>query len=321
MSLRLSETITATDLSLGCDESMKQEPGMPTTRPDSKPALRKELGQHHLSSGALVAPILNYLGLTLNPSPTQEAASSVLEIGPGGGVLTNELLRHGARVIAIELDSQWAFELSRRLAALDGGRFEDRWSLLVGDALDLDWTRLNRDHRVVGNLPYGIATVLLRRALVGGSAGMKLAFLVQLEVAQRICAVPGDAEYGALSVLVRARTVRGGGARLLGRVKPGSFVPPPKVDSAFVGLELAPPMVPLARWESFTRVVFAGFSQRRKTLRNALRNSIGGRYSGALLLDALERAGVGNKQRAEELDIPVWVSLWRTLEGQEEPSD
>ena len=293
---------------------------MPTSRRTARPALRKELGQHHLSSGALVSPILDYLGLSqeVQLPEARETAVGVLEIGPGGGVLTNELLRCGALVTAIELDLAWAFELARRLRDLDQGRFEGRWQLQVGDALDLAWERLDETGRVVGNLPYGVATVLLRRALARGAAGLKLAFLVQLEVAQRICAAPGDSAYGALSVLVRARTLNGAGARLLGRVKPGSFVPPPKVDSAFVGLELGPSAIPLECWESFTKVVFAGFAQRRKTLRNSLSNALRASYSKPQILEALEQTDVGPKQRAEELDVPMWVELWRSLEGYED---
>lgn len=283
-----------------------------------RPMLRKELGQHHLRSGSLVRPLVDYLDL-------QGAGLTVVEIGPGGGILTVELLQTGARVMALELDKQWAFALDRRLRSQDLNRSAS-WALAVGDALDLNWGCLGPDQRVAGNLPYGVATAILRAALAAAPGGLRLALLVQLEVAQRICAAPGDTHYGALSVQVRARTggsvsgsvsgsasgsVSGatGEVRQLGRVKPGSFIPPPKVESAFVGLSLAAPAVPFERWPAFCDLVFAGFSQRRKTLRNAL----SARFLREDVEAALEQAGVGPLVRAQELDVELWVRLFERL--------
>ncbi|MGE5233953.1 MAG: ribosomal RNA small subunit methyltransferase A, partial [Acidobacteriota bacterium] len=190
--------------------------------------MRKALGQHHLRDGALCRPLVEFL---------RPRGERVLEIGPGGGVLTAELARAGAHVLALELDRAWAIRL-RRLAV--GGA---PIAIAVGDALDLDWQRLAPGTLVTGNLPYNVATALIERCLVAAAGVPRAAFLVQLEVAERLTAAPGDEAYGSLSVLVAAYAR----PTWLGRVRRGSFVPPPKVDGGFVGLERrVPPLPPAA---------------------------------------------------------------------------
>ena len=264
-----------------------------------RPPLQKRLGQHHLRSGALVEPLLQWLG-----SPPLGKGSRVLEIGPGGGVLTFALLERGHSTIAWELDPRWAFELRRRSASRGAGS-ATTLRLVLGDALDLPWGRLEKVHSVLGNLPYNVSTAILQRALAEGRRGLRLGFLVQLEVAQRICAVPGSKTYGALSVLVRARC---GAPMVLGRVKPGSFHPPPKVDSAFVGLDLNEERWRSPAWDSFAGLIFEAFGKRRKTIRNALSSR-----RGAGLDAALERAEIDPRHRPEQVGIEGWLALHRAL--------
>ena len=232
----------------------------------------------------------------------------MLEIGPGGGVLTFALLERGVPTLAWELDPRWAFELRRR--ARSRRDLEAPLDLVIGDALDLPWCRLQgveepRVAAVLGNLPYNVATAILQRALAEAHRGLALGFLVQLEVAQRICAEPGSKTYGALSVLVRARCSE---PSILGRVKPGSFQPPPKVDSAFVGLVLDAECRPSADWEAFTELVFEAFSKRRKTIRNALSSRRGAGLDGAL-----ERAEIDPGRRPEQIAVERWWALHRAL--------
>src|SRR6185436_6290418 len=221
-----------------------------TVEPVHPPILKKSLGQHHLVDGAICRPLIAFL---------QPAGRRVLEIGPGGGALTAELLAAGARVTGWELDLGWAAELRRRLSA-------PALSLVVGDALEIAWSRLPPPTLVAGNLPYNVATAIIERLLPHHATVPRAAFLVQREVAERLVAGPRDEAYGSLSVIVAAWAK----ARVLGRVRPGSFRPPPKVDSAFVGFELHPPPLPPEDMPAFTAFVRLAFGQRRKTLRNAL---------------------------------------------------
>ena len=255
-----------------------------------QPPLRKSLGQHHLVSGALTRPLLDFL------APSAAEFGRVLEIGPGGGILTAELLAAGARVLGWELDPGWAIHLRR---ALPGPRL----SLVVGDALQIAWHRLPPPTLVAGNLPYNVATAILEDLLPHHASVPRAAFLVQREVAERIVAGPRTDAYGSFSVLVAAWSR----PRLLGRVKPGSFRPPPKVDSAFVGLELHPPPLPAAEMPAFTAFVRQAFAQRRKTLRNSLAAAWGRDRAEA----ALAAAGIPEKARAEELGLQELLSIFK----------
>ena len=204
------------------------------------PHLKKALGQHHLTDSALCRPLVQFL---------EPAGQRVLEIGPGGGVLTAALSGAGARVLGWELDLAWAAFLRHRFPAV---------SVVVGDALEIDWSRLPRPTLVAGNLPYNVATAILERLLSHHERIPRAAVLVQKEVAERLVARAGDSAYGSLSVIVAAYAE----ASLLGRVKPGSFRPPPKVDSAFVGFELHPPPLPREEMPAFVAFVRLAFGQR-----------------------------------------------------------
>ncbi len=251
-----------------------------------KPLLKKALGQHHLVDGALCRPLLEFLA---------PAGKRVLEIGPGGGVLTAELLDAGARVLGWELDLDWAAVLRRRLP-------DPRLSLVVGDALEMAWDRLPAPTLVAGNLPYNVATAILEDLLPHHARIPRAAFLVQKEVADRIVAAPGADAYGSFSVIVAAYAR----PRILGRVKPGSFRPPPKVDSAFVGLDLQTPPLPKAEMGDFIAFVRLAFAQRRKTLRNALAAGWGKERAEAVLA----KAGISERARAEELGLESFLGVY-----------
>lgn len=220
----------------------------------------------------------------------------ILEIGPGGGVLTSELLAAGARVTGWELDLDWAAHLRRRLP-------DPRLALVVGDALKIAWERLPPPTLVAGNLPYNVATAILETLLPHHARIPRAAFLVQKEVADRIVAAPGTDAYGSFSVLVAAYAR----PRILGRVKPGSFRPQPKVDSAFVGLELAPPPLPEEEMPGFIAFVRLAFAQRRKTLRNALAAGWGKAKAEAVLA----AAGIPGRARAEELELGDFLRIFQ----------
>jgi len=282
-----------------------------SANPPSRPALNKALGQHHLVDGRLCRPLLDFL---------RPAGERVLEVGPGGGVLTAELLDAGARVWAWELDPAWAFAI-RRDPDLD---------LVVGDAMTIPWERLPVPTLAAGNLPYAISTALIARMLRHPERVPRAAFLVQKEVGDRLVAGPGDPDYGALSVLVAARSA----VSLLGRVKAGSFRPPPKVDGAFVGFLAKEPPLPAGAMADFEAVVFRAFGQRRKTLRNSLGSGLekglgkspepgrDGRRTRSLsrgearerAAAALDVAGIAPRARAEELSLDDFLRLHAALE-------
>lgn len=252
-----------------------------------KPPLKKALGQHHLVDGALGRPLVQFLA---------PEGQRVVEIGPGGGVLTAEFLAAGVgKVLAWELDPAWATVLRRRLP-------DPRLSLAIGDALEIAWERLPAPALVAGNLPYNVATAIIEDLLPHHARIPRAAFLVQKEVADRIVATPGSDAYGSFSVIVAAYAR----PRILGRVKPGSFRPPPKVDSAFIGLELRPSPLPENEMPDFIAFVRLAFAQRRKTLRNALAAGWGRERAEAVL----SAAGIPERARAEELGLESFLQMY-----------
>src|ERR1700724_954041 len=269
------------------------------------PRLDKALGQHHLVSGSLCRPLIEFL---------QPGGQRVVEVGPGGGVLTAELLAAGAQVLAWEVDLAWAAELRRRwqrwprwpgrgTASPAGRGSGGPPAIVVEEAPGLPWGRLPAPTLVAGNLPYNIATALLGALLPHHLQVPRAVFLVQREVAERLLAGPGDPAYGSFSVLVaaHARAVR------LGRVRRGSFRPPPRVEGAYVGFELRPPPLPAGEMAAFLATLRLAFRQRRKTLRNALAAGWGRERAGAVL-GAL---GLPDDARAERLGLPELLALHR----------
>jgi 16S rRNA (adenine1518-N6/adenine1519-N6)-dimethyltransferase len=240
----------------------------------------------------VLRPLLDFL------APRGEA---VLEIGPGDGILTRELLGRGAtRVAAIEIDPLWAFRLRATLPSRD-------LHLAIADALELRWSALAPGTRVAGNLPYNVGTALLERLLLGAREVPRSAFLLQREVVDRLVAGPGDAEYGALSVIVAAAAR----ARRLGIVRPGAFVPPPRVDSAFVGLLPSAGPIPFEARRRFAVAVRVAFAARRKTLRNSLA-SAWGRTAAEEILAA---ASIAPTARADRLGLEEHAALFRAAEA------
>lgn len=247
--------------------------------------------------GALCRPLLDALG----GGHRQDLADvRVVEIGPGGGVLTRELLATGARVTAVELDLAWALRLTRHPAL----------SLVVADAMALGWEGLEPDTLVTGNLPYNVSTALITTVVRRAAKVPRMGFMVQLEVAERLVARPRDPAYGAYSVRLAAQVE----TTLIATLRPGSFRPAPKVTSAFVLLRRKPlpPGLEAAELTTFDNLVHLAFGQRRKTLRNALAAGLGRERADAAVT-ALAVRGVPSAARAEELALDDFVALHRFL--------
>jgi 16S rRNA (adenine1518-N6/adenine1519-N6)-dimethyltransferase len=252
----------------------------------SLPSRHRKLGQHHLVSSRLTQPLLNFL---------EPVGREVVEVGAGGGVLTRALLEAGARwILALELDPAWALELRRRC-------FDPRLQIVVADALQFAWERLPKGVEVCGNLPYQIGTALLLQFLEKVPHGFRAGFLLQREVAERLVARPGTRAYGSLSALVQLRAR----VRLLGRLGPEAFRPKPKVESAFVGLEVMETRWTPAEWQRLVGAVRAAFAHPRKTLKNSLRQSWGPARGEAVWA----QLGVREEVRAGELEPEVFLKL------------
>jgi 16S rRNA (adenine1518-N6/adenine1519-N6)-dimethyltransferase len=223
----------------------------------------------------------------------------VLEIGPGIGSLTVELARQGASVVALELDRHLLPVLEEVVAGAGDVR------VVAGDAMTADLGGLldGDGWSVVSNLPYNVATPLVVRILEEVPQVRRVLVMVQREVGERLAAGPGDAAYGAVSVKVAYYAT----ARVVGIVPPTVFVPKPKVESALVRIVRhdAPPVSVPSVDELFT-LVQAGFAQRRKMLRGALRTVLGRDAS-----DVLRAADITPEARAESLSLDQWAGLAR----------
>ncbi len=228
---------------------------------------------------------------------------SVLEVGAGIGTLSLALAERAGWVTAVEVDRR----LVRVLEALVGPRPNVR--IVPGDILALPLGALfdgpaGAPRKVVANLPYRIAAAVLTRLLREPLALEVLVVTVQREVAERIAAPPGGRAYGILSIAVQYRAV----PRILARIPPGAFLPPPAVESSLV--ELRPrgqPAVDAPDEETFFRVVASGFAQRRKTLHNSLAGTLGPPRD--VVARALKDAGIDPRARAETLDLAAFARL------------
>lgn len=254
---------------------------------------RKALGQHFLVDDNVVGRIIELSGLA--------GDEAVLEVGPGIGTLTVALCEHAGAVVAVEQDER----LLEVLADTTRGCGEVR--VVHADAVKVQThelgTPLGPPVALVANLPYAVAaTVVLRFFKVLPSLRFAVV-MVQSEVADRMAAAPGSKQYGAYTVKLQLR------ARPAGRfaVSPGCFMPPPRVESAVLRLERIEQPAPPEYLDATARVAEAAFAQRRKTLRNSMRSSLG--LSAETLDDALVDAQIDGSRRAETLTVPEFLRL------------
>ena len=258
---------------------------------------RKRFGQHFLEP-AWVEKVI----AAVDPQP----GDTFLEIGPGRGALTIRLAPRVARVIAVEID--------RDLAAALPGAVPAPLHVVEGDVLDADLAALLESEpapvRVVGNLPYNVATPIVFRLLAAAGGGRRLSdatVMLQKEVADRVVARPGSRDYGSLAVHVSLDA----DAELVLTLPPGAFRPPPKVTSAVVRLRFRPPAVDVGDRAVFERLVRGAFQQRRKTLLNALGPVAG--TLGRTAADLIERAGVAPEIRPGEVPLAGFAALSRAV--------
>jgi 16S rRNA (adenine1518-N6/adenine1519-N6)-dimethyltransferase len=283
---------------------MKRKYDEPTSHPSSLILPSKRLGQHFLRDPRTIKRIIEAF------APRRDEI--VLEIGPGTGALTAELVERAARVVVIEFDNKLAALLLERFGARDNFR------LVQGDALNTDFCAEilpETSARLVANLPYNISTAILQRLIEQRDCLDEMVLMLQREVVDRITAQPGSTERGFLTVLVEAYCE----VEKLFDVAPGSFRPVPKVWSSVIRVKVRPQFAVEVRDENlFRSVVSVGFAQRRKTILNNLRSApemlqtIIKRHGGASII--LCEAGIDLQRRAETLTLSEWSRLARLLE-------
>ena len=280
---------------------------MPKGSVPARPPRKPKIGQHFLNDPSAAARIVDALGDT--------SQRTVLEIGPGRGEISSLLSTRTRRLIAIELDRVLAAQLRMKFA------LTPNVEIIEGDILSIDFDTLfgpkpgstrpgieltPETVHVLGNIPYYITSDILFRLFEFRRYFHTIVLMLQREVAERVTAAPGGREYGLLSAT----------AQLYARVEqlftlhPGSFTPPPKVQSTVIRLTIAPKLdklrVPETEFINFLKLSFA---QKRKTLWNNLKPQ----YPEDLLREALDKAGVNPQLRAEALSLEKSAALFRAL--------
>lgn len=248
---------------------------------------KKELGQHWLTDRFILSEIADAANI--------QPADTVLEIGPGLGTLTSELLRRARRVVAVEFDKDLAVKLP--------GQFPGKnLEVKNEDILTFDLESLPANYVVVANVPYYITSKIVQKLMTATNKPRVAVLLVQKEVAERIAAEPGDMSILAIASQVYAE------ARLGIEVPKEFFTPPPKVDSQVIILTTRQrPLVEQSADMQFFRMVKAGFSAKRKKLRSSLSGGLGVSKSDAERL--LFECGISPDDRAEDLSIDQWRML------------
>lgn len=248
----------------------------------------KSLGQHWLDDDATLEAMCEAADV--------QADDMVLEIGPGPGALTRKLVARTKQVVAVEFDQELARKLPGRIGA-------DNLTVVQQDILSFDLTTLPPNYKVAANIPYYLTSKLLRILCESPNHFSKAALLLQKEVAERVCAQPGD--MSLLSVSVQFYCQIGLGPLVPARL----FTPPPKVDSQILMLEYrAAPLFKDIDTKLFFRIVKAGFAQRRKTILNSL--SAGLRLDREQTTSLLDAAAIPPTTRAQNLSLEDWHRLY-----------
>lgn len=267
------------------------------------PQARKKFAQHWLKNDKILGKILTAAKL--------KSSDRILEIGPGTGILTSQLISQVAAVLAVELDRDLCEYLIRKF------RSKDNFLLLQGDFLEIDaaaeimgFPEFQNPNKVVANIPYNITGPILEK-LLGTIAQPNpapyeaIVLLVQKEVAERLYARPGHRAFGALSVRVQYLA----SCELITPVPASAFSPPPKVESAVVRLYPHHPETPVQSPQHLEKLLKLGFSAKRKMLRNNLQSV----WERDQLSQILEQLELNPQCRAEDLSVNKWIELSNVL--------
>ena len=260
-----------------------------------KKSRRKALGQHFLTSRSFLRKIIK----TINPQPED----LVIEIGPGKGALTSPLARRAGKVIAIEKDRLLIPGLRRKNIP--------RLLIIEKDVLRVDFQKLLEKEKdafkqvkLVGNLPYSISSPLLFKILQNKELFSECVFLLQKEVAQRVCANPGSKKFAPISIIFQIHF----SAQVHVLIPPGAFSPPPQVESALIALKRRRcPLFDIESDAQYLEFLRSAFRHRRKTLRNNLERLD---LSSSLIHKAFQDLDIKKDARPEQLTISQFVSLF-----------
>ena len=256
---------------------------------------KKGLGQHFLVDDTVLETIAS--AAELCPEDT------VIEVGPGLGVLTVELARRVGRVVAVELDAKLAALLKKRLSSLTNV------DLVHADILKVNLPELVKErsgYKVVANIPYYITSPILRYFFEASPRPSLMVVMVQKEVGEAIVAGPGDMSILAVSLQIYSKP------RIIAYVPSQSFYPSPKVDSVIVRFDMLPePAIKVENTDDFLGVVRSGFSSPRKQLRNSLAHGLGARP--AEVVPMLEKAKVEPQRRPETLSLEEWQRIYKVV--------
>ncbi len=256
---------------------------------------QKRFGQNFLHDQSVIERILAAAEIT--------DSDTILEIGPGLGVLTDRMLPLASKVIVMEVDRNLVERLNRRE--------EPRLQVHEGDALAMNWNDIliEPPYKLVANLPYNISSQILFKILDHRTLFSKLVLMFQKEVGDRLAAGPGNRDYGILSVLCQVWF----DIRKVAAVPPGAFNPPPKVHSVVLEfVSRSEPRIVVDDPAFFRRVVKAAFAQRRKTLRNTL---AGSGFAAPLVETVLQRCGIDPGRRGETLTLDEFSVLAKELKA------
>lgn len=260
---------------------------------------KKALGQHWLHDESVLEMMCDAAGI--------EQGQNVLEIGPGTGTLTARLLGRSTKVVALEFDKDLANNLVDNVALISSKKGADsRLSVVHGDIRTYDFTAMPTPYRVCANIPYYLTSNLIRRLCETENKPVCVALLIQKEVAERI--VAADGRMSMLSCVAQFSYDCSLGVV----VPPEYFTPPPKVDSQILILTLrdTPPVD--VKQKEFFRVIKAGFSEKRKNLRNALSSGLS--ISKENIGEMLARCDIDERRRAETLSFQEWEKIYRLLD-------
>lgn len=256
----------------------------------------KKLGQNFLINESIIYDIVKKANVTKE--------DVVIEIGPGLGSLTKELINNAKKVIAIELDPNMIDILKSRFGIFDN------FEVIYGDVLKIDLEELIKGYdsvKVVANLPYYITTPIIMKLLEDKLKIKSITVMVQKEVGERICATHKDKEYGAITVSVQYYSE----PQIIIDVPKENFLPAPEIDSCVIRLDMREkPPVSLKDEKLFFRLVKGAFTQRRKTINNSLTCS---GKSKEEIMAALNKLGIDSKLRAENLSIQQYADIANTL--------
>jgi 16S rRNA (adenine1518-N6/adenine1519-N6)-dimethyltransferase len=256
---------------------------------------RKSLGQHFLIDDKVLSTIIEAAELS--------SKDTVVEVGPGLGILTNELARYAGDVVAVELDTRLASLLQRRLASLSNLR------VINADILKVTPSQLlggKNTYKVAANLPYYITSPVLRYFMESTPKPSLMVIMVQKEVGEAIVASPGKMSLLAVSLQLYSKP------KVISYVSAKSFYPQPKVDSVILRFDMLPePAVKVEDVSGFFEVVKSGFSSPRKQLHNSLAHGLG--MKPAEITRFLKRAAIDPKRRADTLSLEEWAKLYEVL--------